>query len=287
MEPVGPSGEIIIDYSVYDALRAGFEKVVFVLRHEIEDAFREMVGRTIERHCDTEYVIQSLDDLPAGFTVPQGRVKPWGTGHAVLVCQDALGDTPFAVINADDYYGRSSFESLARYLSEARDKSDLYEYSMVGFRIENTLTDHGHVSRGVCKTSADGTLLQIDERLRVEKTDVGARYLDLDTETWIEIPSGTVVSMNMWGFTPSYLQELLVRFPRFLEEDHRDPNKAEFLLPIIVSDLVVEGRARVAVLPTSERWFGVTYREDRISVQKAIRELISAGVYPSDLWAVS
>jgi hypothetical protein len=285
LEPVGPSGEIIIDYSVFDALGAGFEKFVFVLRQEIEEIFREKIGSVIERHCETKYVIQSLHDLPVGFSVPEGRVKPWGTGHAVLVCRDVLGEVPFAVINADDYYGRSSFQSLASHLSKASDGGDHYEYCMVGFRIENTLTAHGHVSRGVCQTTLDGTLVQIDERLRVEKTATGARFQDADT--WIDIHPGTVVSMNMWGFTPSFLQELDVRFPRFLQADHTDINRAEFLLPTIVGDLVKEGRARVTVLPTSEQWYGVTYREDRISVQAAIGKLVSTGVYPADLWAAS
>ena len=280
MDPVGPSGEIIIDYSVYDAIRAGFDKVVFVLRKEIEGAFREKVGRAVERNCETAYVLQGLADLPSGISVPPGREKPWGTGHALLVCKRDV-DTPFAVINADDFYGRSSYQALSAYLHGAADR-EAHEYCMVGYQVENTLTDHGHVSRGICETSPDMYLEQINERLRVEKTGTGARYQD--GEHWRYVPRGSVVSMNMWGFTPSVFHELESRFPPFLIDSRDQPGRAEYLLPRLVNDLVTEDRARVRVLPTTEQWFGVTYRDDRVGVQEAIRELVARGHYPADLW---
>jgi len=281
IDPVGPRGEIIIDYSLYDALLAGFGKVVFILRREIEAAFREGVGRRIESRCKTEYVIQGLDDLPAGFSVPAGREKPWGTAHAVLCCRNAV-DGSFAVINADDFYGRSSFSTLADHLRVARDTAVAYDYSMVGYVLENTLTQHGHVTRGVCSVDDDGYLEEIHERHKVKRLSDRVCYSE-DDRTWIEIPEGKPVSMNMWGFTPSLFAELEARFPVFLREAGDDP-KAEFLLPEVVSDLLAEGRARVRVLPTRERWFGVTYPQDKAWVKAGIRELVDRGVYPNPLW---
>ncbi len=280
IDPVGPHGEIIVDYSLYDALGAGFGKVVFVLRREIEEAFRERVGRWIERRCETVYVLQGLDDLPPGFSAPPGREKPWGTAHAVLRCRGMV-DAPFAVINADDFYGRSSFAVLCDYLRGARDTGETYDYCMVGYVLENTLTEYGHVTRGVCSVDGAGNLQEIHERHKVKRLSERVCYSE-DGETWIEIPVRSPVSMNLWGFTPSLFAELEARFPVFLRRAG-DP-KAEFLLPEIVGDLVAEGRARVRVLPTQERWFGVTYPQDKTWVKAGIAGLVAAGVYPDPLW---
>lgn len=281
IDPVGPSGEIVLDYAVYDAVRAGFGRVVFVIREEIEEAFRERFGSTIERHVDTRYVYQSLDALPEGYAVPEGRAKPWGTAHAVLCAAEAV-DAPFAVINADDFYGRDSFRVLHDYLVSVRDDQGIFDYCMVGFRLWNTLTEHGHVSRGVCTIGEDGFLRSIVERTKIQRFGGAAQYAVSDDE-WVDIPGDSVVSMNMWGFTPSYLEELQRRFPRFLDRNAENP-KAEFFVPTVVNELVEEGRARVKVLPTADRWFGVTYREDRRMVVDAIAGLVDEEVYPSKLW---
>ncbi len=282
IDPVGPNGELIVDYSVYDGLRAGFQRVVFVISRRIEAAFRERVGRTIERQVDTDYVFQQLDDLPRGFSVPPDRVKPWGTGHATLVSRQAV-DGPFAVINADDFYGRDSFQALGRFLAEIPDQGLIQHYAMVGFPLENTLTEHGHVSRGICQVDRDGFLIDIQERTRVQRWGDAIRYSD-DGQTWIDIPEGSIASMNAWGFTPDLFAELEARFDAFLRDPQRDLTKAEFFLPQTVGELIAEGLARVQVLPTSERWFGVTYPEDKPRVRAAIDGLIQQGVYPARLW---
>lgn len=283
VDPVGPNGEWILDYSVYDALQAGFEAVVFVIRPDMEAAFREQIGRNVEQRCEVRYVFQRLEDLPVGFEVPPGRHKPWGTGQATLSCRDAV-DTPFAVINADDLYGRSAYQALAAYLRGAHDGEGGYDYCMVGFPVENTLSEFGHVSRGICKLDQNGYLVEIRERTRVARFGPGARYTE-DGEHWIEIPPGTPVSMNMWGFTPSLFSELDARFRRFLQEHRTDLLSAEFYLPEVVGALVREGRATVRVLSSHEPWFGITYQEDRPRVEKAIGDLIRQGVYPAKLWA--
>jgi UTP-glucose-1-phosphate uridylyltransferase len=282
IDPIGPNGEIIIDYSIYDALNAGFRKVVFVIKEDIEEAFRARMSLTVEQHCETTYVLQALDDLPDDFQVPPARIKPWGTGHAILSCRNAV-DSPFAVINADDFYGPSSYQTLYRHLYENRDRVDHRNYCMVGYVLENTLTEHGHVARGVCTVDHDGYLVEITELTRIEKSGEVARYAQ-DDERWVEITNESIVSMNMWGFTPSLFSELQSRFPRFLRENGNNIDRAEFYLPSVVGDLVREKRATVKVLPTNERWFGVTYRQDRPQVRQAIRTLIRRCVYPKDLW---
>jgi dTDP-glucose pyrophosphorylase len=283
IEPVGPHGEIILDYSIYDALVAGFGRVVFVISAAIEEAFRERVGRTIEAQCETAYVIQRLEDLPQGFEVPLGRQKPWGTAHATWACRDAVS-TPFTVINADDFYGRSAFEALTHHLRKAQDTDTAYDYCMVGYSLENTLTDHGHVARGVCSIDEAGYLLEIHERTRIEKQGRVARYGD-GRGNWTEIPIDSDVSMNCWGFTPSLFSELEARFHRFLRENSRGTREAEFFLPEVIGQLVQEGRARVKVLSSKERWFGVTYPQDMAWARREIRVLIRDGVYPEALWA--
>jgi hypothetical protein len=282
IDPIGPHGEIILDYSVYDALRAGFEHVVFVINKEIEQAFRERVGSTIEGQVETRYVFQELEDVPYGFEVPADRQKPWGTGHATLSCRDVVG-SPFAVINADDFYGRSSFRTLCDYLTGAHDRSGVFDCCMVGYVLENTLSTHGYVARGVCEVDADGFLVDIHERTRIQRLDGNVKYTE-NGATWIELPPESVVSINMWGFTPSLFGELEARFAQFLRRNQPNIQKAEFFLPAVIGELVKENVARVKVLSTDERWYGITYQQDKPRVTQAIQALIRQGVYPEQLW---
>jgi len=282
IEPIGPSGEILLDYSVYDALDSGFQKVIFVIRRAIEAAFREKVGRTIECYCDTRYAYQDMTRIPEGFTVPHNRQKPWGTAHAVLICRDMI-DAPFGVINADDFYGRGAFRQLAGFLQNVGSEKAIMGCA-IGYPVENTLTDHGSVTRGVCGVGPDGSLVRIDERKNVQRFERTVRASD-DGEHWLEVPLGTPVSMNMWGFSPSLFVELEARFRQFLGQDSQTLKTAECLLPEVVDDLVQEGRARITVIPTSEQWLGVTHPEDRATVKRGIRDLIARGIYPEALWA--
>jgi hypothetical protein len=282
-DPVGPNGELIIHYSVYDALQAGFGHVVFLIRRDIEDAFRERIGNEVEQHTDVTYVFQDLENIPEGFAIPPGRVKPWGTGHALLCCKDAARGN-FAAINADDFYGATAFKALAAYLRTAADAPESYAYSMMGYVLSNTLSEHGHVARAVCQMDPDGYLVRIREHLRIESLPEG--IMDrMEDGSLVPFAADSTVSMNMWGFTPSFFGELEARFPRFLARKvPTRPLKAEFLLPNIVGDLVQEKKARVKVLPTNEKWFGVTYQADRPRVLAAIRELIAHERYPKKLW---
>jgi hypothetical protein len=281
MDPVGPGGEKIIDYSVYDAKRAGFGQVVFVIRKEMEEDFREHIGRRIEQQIETRYVYQELEPLPGGFTVPEGRVKPWGTAHAVAACRDTVR-TPFAVINADDFYGPSAFQVLGDFLQTVREKEGVHEYGLVGYILGNTLSEHGHVSRGVCELASDGTLREIHERVKIQRFEHTIRHTE-DGKTWIDLPADSVVSMNMWGFTPAVFEELETGFVEFLKGRGSDP-KAEYFLPEQVGELVDAGGARVKVLRTDERWFGITYKEDKPFVERAVHDLVEQGVYPPSLW---
>jgi hypothetical protein len=282
IDPIGPAGEIILDYSVYDALRAGFESVVFVISQEIEGAFRDRVGKTIERQVETRYVFQELADVPDGFEIPADRQKPWGTGHATLSCRHVVR-SPFAVINADDFYGRSSFQALGDYLRDAQDRHGVYNYCMVGYVLENTLSAHGHVARGVCEVDAGGFLVDVHERTRIQRFNGGVKYSD-GGESWVELSAASVVSMNMWGFTPSLFGELEARFAQFLRRNRARIRAAEYFLPDVIGELVQENVARVKVLPTDERWYGITYQEDKPRVKEAIRALIRQGAYPEQLW---
>ncbi len=282
MDPMGPGGEIIMDYSIYDALAVGFTRVVFVLSKTIEDAFRERIGRVIERQCDTAYVFQRLDDVPAGFEVPEGRRKPWGTAHATLASRPAV-EGPFVVINADDFYGRGAYRAMADYLRRPEAGDGTPDYCMVGYRLGNTLTEHGHVARAVCTVDAGGFLVNAIERTRIERADAGARYTE-DGETWLPLAQDTIVSMNIWGFTPRVYADLAERFPRFLAEHHTNIERAEFFIPNVVADLIREQRARVKVLATAEKWHGVTYAEDKPQVKAALQALVDAGIYPASLW---
>ena len=277
IDPVGPGGETIIDYSIYDALRAGFGKLVFVIRKDIEDAFRETVGSRFEKRVAVDYVFQSLEDIPSQFTVPAGRTKPWGTTHAVLAAAGVIRE-PFAAINADDFYGAQGYRELAGHLT-----SGSSDYAMVGFVLRNTLSDFGTVARGVCRVSADGSLQSIEELLKIERDGDGARNTDANG-TVTKLSGDEPVSMNMWAFTPGIFDQLRERFAQFLERNG-SKQKAECLIPNTVGDLVRDGQARVKVLHTNDSWFGVTYREDRPRVIESVRALIARGVYPEKLWS--
>jgi hypothetical protein len=283
IDPVGPSGEVVLDYSVFDALRAGFDRVIFIIREDIEEAFRERIGRRIEGAADTAYVVQSLDLVPPGFKVPAERKKPWGTAHAILACKDAVS-TPFLAINADDYYGRTAFEAMAGHLGRGTGAGDGLEIAMVGYRLVNTLSEHGTVARGVCEASPDGCLVGIRELLKIRKFPDGIKHTENEVD-WAPLAPESWTSMNFWGFATGLFGELERRFPEFLRTQAANITKAEFLIPEVVGALVREGRARVRILPTRERWFGVTYPEDRPLFRAAIRELVDAGAYPRDLWA--
>ncbi len=277
IDPVGPGGETIIDYSIFDALRAGFGKVVFVIRKDIEDAFRETVGARFEKRVPVDYVFQSLEAIPAGFAVPAGRTKPWGTTHAILAAADAIHE-PFAAINADDFYGAQGYRELAGHLT-----SGSPDYAMVGFTLRNTLSEFGSVARGVCRVSGDDTLQTIVELTKIERDGNGARNTDADGNV-TRLSGDEPVSMNMWAFLPRIFDQLRVRFEQFLQKSGTDP-KAECLIPMTVGQLVSDGEARVKVLRTNDSWFGVTYREDRPRVIESVRALISAGAYPEKLWS--
>ena len=281
IDPVGPNGEIVLDYAVYDAIRAGFGRVVFVIRKDIEEAFREKVGKTIEKHIDTAYVFQDLSMVPADYTIPPDRTKPWGTAHAVLCAADAI-TAPFAAINADDFYGRDSFRVLGEHLSTAKG-GDAYDFASVGFVLSNTLTEHGHVARGICTLNDDGYLDEVVERTKIQQFNDGVKFTE-DEENWIPISGDSIVSLNMWGFTPVMFDELRGRFPVFLKATDGQL-KAEFFIPTVVNELVQESKARVKVLPTKSRWYGVTYQGDRDRVKSAIGEMVADGQYPQNLWA--
>lgn len=284
IDPLNSEGDLIIDFSIYDALRAGFEKIVFVIKKEIEKDFKEKIGSRIESCAEVTYVYQDICALPEGYRVPEGRVKPWGTGHAVLSCESII-DGPFAVINADDYYGIEAFKLIYDYLTKVCD-DDKYRYAMVGYVIENTLTEYGHVARGVCVTDGEGQLVDIHERTHIEKRNNGAAYTEDDGMTWTEIPCGSTVSMNMWGFSESFMKELKERFPKFLDRELKsNPLKCEYFLPFVVDELIKEGRAAVKVLRSADKWYGVTYKEDKAVVTKAVADMKAAGKYPQKLWA--
>lgn len=283
IDPVDEQGHIIIDFSIFDAVKAGFEKVVFIIKKEDEADFKECIGDRMSKKMDVSYVYQDLHNLPEGFTVPEGRVKPWGTGHAIASCLGKV-DGPFAVINADDYYGQHAFETIYNYLNTHED-DEQYRYTMVGYVLENTLTDHGHVARGVCETDELGYLVGIHERTRIEKRGEGAAYTEDDGNTWTEIPKGSTVSMNMWGFSKSILEELQNRFAAFLKENlESNPLKCEYFLPTVVGELLEEEKATVEVLKSSDRWYGVTYKEDKQVVVEAVKNFKKQGLYPDRLW---
>ncbi|MDD3169060.1 MAG: sugar phosphate nucleotidyltransferase [Eubacteriales bacterium] len=282
MDPVGSAGELIIDFSLYDAVMAGFKKVIFIIKKEMEEDFRALIDEKSGRFIKVEYVFQDINDLPLGYSVPEGRVKPWGTSHAVLSCRGKVNG-PFAVINADDYYGAGAFHSMYDFLEHAEDR-EKYCYSMVGYLLENTLTENGHVARGVCEKTEEGYLRRITERTKIMRRDGKIQYTE-NEEDWESVPEGTTVSMNFWGFTPSMLKEIEGRFPAFLDQALiENPLKGEFLLPLTVDQLLKEDKAKVKILPSADRWFGVTYKEDRESVVNALQSMKDKGLYPEKLW---
>lgn len=283
IDSVDAYGNKIIDFSIYDAVQAGFEKVVFIIKKSIEKEFKENIGDRIAEHVKVEYVYQELTRLPEGFQVPEGRVKPWGTGHAVLCCKEVL-DGPFAVINADDYYGKSAFQSIYNQLMKESD-GERYQYAMVAYKLYNTLTENGYVARGVCTVDENGRLKDIHERTRIEKHGEQAEYTEDDGATWTKLGQDTLVSMNLWGFTESILKELDSRFSSFLSRQLSvNPLKCEYFLPFVVDELLKEGKAHVTVLKSVDRWYGVTYKEDKETVVAAIQKLKREGVYPERLW---
>lgn len=281
IDPVGANGEIIIDYSIFDAMRAGFKRFVFIITHKVEESFKEILGNKLSKKCEVHYVFQDINNIPEGYSVPEGRVKPWGTGHAILSCADVI-DAPFAVINADDYYGQNAFKVMYNFLSSAED-SDKCNYSMVGYILENTLTENGHVARGIC-TVEDGQLKDIVERTKIAKKDSATKYTE-DDKTWIALPEGCTVSMNFWGFTPSIIEELQKEFPAFLDDALKtNPLKGEFFLPTVVDNMLKSDRATVRVFRSEDRWYGVTYKEDKQTVVAAIKAMTDKGIYPNNLW---
>lgn len=278
LEPVGPNGEIIMDYSIHDALEAGFNKIVFIIRKDLEKDFKEIIGQRIEKIAPVEYVFQELDDLPEGYKKPEGRTKPWGTGQAVLCVKGVVKD-PFLVINADDYYGKEGFKKIHQYLSEEMDlDSDIYDICMGGFILSNTLSENGGVTRGVCVLNEDGTLKDVTETYNIEMKGNGLFATDVDGNP-VAISPKQHVSMNMWGLPPKFLDELEDGFKEFLDNQKEGDLKSEYLLPSIIDGMVKSGRAKVAVLETLDKWFGVTYKEDKEAVVNAIKKLIADGVY--------
>ena len=282
IDPVDEQGNKIIDFSIYDAMRAGFKKVVFIIKKENEEDFRTCVGNAISKHMEVEYVFQDLNKVPEGFVIPEGRVKPWGTAHAILCCKDVIKE-PFAVINADDYYGKSAFQTLYDYLTTHKD-DDKFRYAMVGYELGNTLTENGSVARGCCVTDENNFLVTIAERTQIEKRENGAAYTE-DGVNFTPIDLKTPVSMNMWGFTPSVLTEMESAVEKFFAtEVEKNPLKSECFLPIEIDKLLQRGVATVEVLRSSDKWFGVTYKEDKPFVVESIAELKRQGVYPTQLW---
>lgn len=284
IDPVGPEKELIIDYSLYDAKRAGFEKVIFIIKHEIEKDFKEAIGDRIAQNVEVAYAFQQLEQLPAGYSIPEGRKKPWGTTHAVLAAKDLIKG-PFAAINADDYYGPEAFKAIYDFLTQPQPDTEKRHYAMVGYLIENTVTDKGSVARGVCVADENGYLMDIVERLKVEKTKTGAEYTEDDGKTWTELPAGTLVSMNYWGFDGSFLDFAEEHFAKFLDKNLPvNPLKCEYLLPFSVDQMIKSGAADVKVLESKDRWHGVTYKEDKPDVVATLAEKHKAGLYPTPLW---
>ena len=282
LEKVGPSGEIIMDYSIYDAIEAGFNKVVFIIRHDLEKDFKEIIGSRIEKQIEVEYVYQELDKLPVGFNKPEDRTKPWGTGQAVLCCKGVVNE-PFAVINADDYYGKEAFVKVQKFLSNVDNNSKENEFCMAGFVLGNTLSDNGIVTRGVCNVDESDYLSNIEETFGIERQGDVAVGKDGNGNP-VTIALDSSVSMNMWGFTTNFLNELESGFVSFLQGIEENNLKAEYLLPNVVGKMVEENRAKVKVLKTNDKWFGVTYKEDKQLVVDSILELIAQGKYPNKLF---
>lgn len=283
LEPVGPAGEIIMDYSIYDALEAGFNKVIFIIRRDLEKDFKEIIGNRIEKLVPVAYAYQEVTDLPEGFTKPEGRTKPWGTGQAILSIKGLVNE-PFLVINADDYYGKEGFRKIHQYMVDTMDvESDVHDMCMGGFIISNTLSENGGVTRGVCQVNSDGTLEDVTETYEIEMKENGLFASDKDGNP-VSLNPDQYVSMNMWGFPPKLLNELEQGFPEFLRNVEEGDVKAEYLIPTVVDTLIKSNKAKVTVLETRDKWFGVTYKEDKEAVVAAVKALVMAGVYPEKLF---
>ena len=284
MEPVGPNNSIIIDYSIYDAVKAGFNKVVFIIKKENEQIFREVVGDKVAKLVKVEYVFQDVNNLPDGYKVPEERVKPWGTGHAIYSCKGVVNE-PFMVINADDFYGRDAFSVISKWIDTADFNSTPVNYAMAAYQLSNTLTENGTVSRGVCSIDDNDNLTDVVERTKILRKDDGKIYFTEDEENWEELAEKTKVSMNCWCFPSSFIDEIEKYFKKFLDDALvNNPLKGEFYLPFIVKDMLVENKCKVKVLKTDAKWFGVTYKEDKPNVVASVNELVSNGVYPERLW---
>ena len=283
IDPVGSQGEAILDYSIYDAHQAGFETVVIIIKEAIKKDFMETVGaRLANIPVEIRYAYQELDKLPAGYTVPEGRTKPWGTSHAVLCGTEAIDGAPFAVINADDYYGKEAFRKIFDYLSASEDP---YGYCMVGYEMGKTVTENGSVARGICVTNEEGFLDEVTERTQIETYEGGIHFTEDGGKTWTDVPSETIVSMNMWGFMPSFLKEINDRFSAYLDANlPKNPLKCEYFLPLPISQLIAEKKATVKVLSSADRWYGVTYAADKPVVVAALKEMTQQGLYPDGLW---
>ena len=283
IDPIDKDGDIIIDFSIYDAIQAGFEKIVFIIKKENEADFRAAIGDRMSKHIQVEFVFQDLHNLPEGFTVPEGRVKPWGTGHAIMSCINVI-DGPFAVINADDYYGKEVFRKIHTYMVEQMDvNAPVYDICMGGFILANTLSENGGVTRGVCEVGEGEILKRVTETYNIQKTADGMTATDKEGNP-VSVQENQHVSMNMWGLTPGFVEELEKGFPEFLAGLKEGDVKSEYLLPTIIDQMIHDGRARVKLLETHDCWFGVTYREDKESVTESIRALIREGVYPEKLF---
>ena len=284
IDPVGSCGEAILDYSIFDAHEAGFETIVIIIKEAIKKDFMETVGaRLAKAPVEIRYAYQELDRLPAGYTVPEGRTKPWGTSHAVLCAKEAIDGAPFAVINADDYYGKSAYKVIYDALCKAQD-GEKFDYCMVGYEIGKTVTENGSVARGVCYADENGYLTEVIERTRIEKYEGGIHFTE-DGENWVDLGEDTIVSMNMWGFTPSFLDEIEKGFAAFLDNAFKtNPLKGEYFLPSVVSQLLAEEKARVRLLSSADKWYGVTYKEDKPVVVNALAEMRNSGIYPQNLW---
>ncbi len=284
IDPVGPDGELIIDYSIYDAMRAGFEKVVFIIKHEMEEDFKEIIGNRMEQNMEVAYAFQEIENTPKGYAPAKERVKPWGTAHALMSVKGIV-DGPFCVINADDYYGPNAYKAIYEFLTAKQPENGKDHFCMVGYLIENTVTDKGSVARGICTENKNGYLVNIVERTKIERTDSGARFTEDDGAVWHELARGTLVSMNFWGLNEAFLHEAEAGFPAFLEQSLPiNPLKCEYLLPTVIDTMIQDGKADVKILSSKDRWYGVTYREDKEGVVKAIAGMHEDGLYPIPLW---
>ncbi len=283
IDPVGPDNSIIIDYSIFDAVKNGFNKVVFIIKKENEELFRQVIGDKVSKYVQVEYVFQSTDKLPEGFTCPEERVKPWGTAHAVYCCKGVVNE-PFMVINSDDFYGRGAFETVANWIENTDFSGDKYKFAMAGYYLKNTLTENGTVSRGVCDVDDNGQLVDVIERTKIMRVNGKISYTE-DEQNWTELPEDSLCSMNCWCFPADFIDEIEKYFIEFLKNEvPGNPLKSEFFLPFLVRDLLSEKKCTVDVLETKDKWFGVTYKEDKPDVVKSVQALVDAGVYPEKLW---